>query len=913
MGAVYEAFDQKKKRLVALKRMHDSMAWSPASIARFQGEAEAASELSHPNIVPIIEIGEDQHTPFYTMKLIVGHSLADEKAPSPFDSRDGTQDSDRSDHEVQVASRIAKTAKALHHAHSHAILHRDIKPSNILIDENGEPHITDFGLAKKLTSDIDLTQTGMMVGTPDYMAPEQIRDDLGPASVATDIYSLGTVLYQQLSGTPPFRADSHVKIFQNIISTDPTPPTLEGTHINPDLSLICLKCLQKNPKDRYANALEFSEELERWIKGEPLTVKPESFQKRLARTIKHHPVRVTAASLILLLGLSILGQRELNNRTIRREQAQTRVSNERLRGLVSKNRLERAAELFLRSDSPAAIANLSAVVRDHPENDPTRDNLFYLMSSIENRQFPLQVCPPLPHEDEIGQMAFHPDGRHLATASFDGSIRIWNLSNGQLAIPEIVHGGQVYRVQFSPNGQHILAASYNGTARIWDFKTGKPVGDWMVHSHQIHTARYSPEGRWIVTTGFDREIKLWDARIGAQVPVKMNHPIEEYGVHVAHFVPNRDQLLTASVKGKIRIWTIPDGRLIKQIDSGENYLNEILIDPTGERFVNLGKERVGIWRIKDWKKELQLEQDLVIWSGQFSSDDKRLITASQNRNDEARVWDIFSGKLNRSLEFKGIRGIGLVANPSSSRWFSIAKDQVFSWSDQDGRSTMPPIQAPTTVKWVTVDPINQQIAAVTTDKSVHVWSTPKPNSHFKTSPDLQITHACLVGTTDSEPKLFGWNNTDQSFIQQSQRSQLIKRFKIASITEVDSIVQGHHGNLLAIRCLKDGVYVIAIHDLETGKQQYHECKMGSLKPSFSPDDDLLFYEENHDHVRVIHTGTGTQATELLSLGTQLGVGSFNRDGSEVFLSFNSNQIGRWSIESSTLIDPIISMKAPFQA
>jgi serine/threonine protein kinase len=905
MGAVYEAFDQKKKRLVALKRMHDSMAWSPASIARFHGEAKAASELCHPNIVPIIEIGEDLHTPFYTMKLIVGHSLADEKAPSLFDAPVGKPKGDRSEHEIQVASRIAKIAQAMHHAHSHAILHRDIKPSNILIDQKGEPYITDFGLAKKMTSDIDLTQTGMMVGTPDYMAPEQIRDDLGPASVATDIYSLGTVLYQQLSGLPPFRADSHVKIFQNIINTDPTPPTLEGSHINPDLSLICLKCLQKDPKDRYSSALEFAEELEHWIEGEPLTVKPESPQKRMARAIKRHPFRMMLATFIILLGFIIQVQRELNNRTIRKEQAQTRLLNKQLQVLVSKNRLTRAATLFLQSKSPEAIANLSAVVRDHPPADQTRDNLFYLMSSIKNRQFPLQVCPPLPHEDEIGQLAFHPDGRHLASASFDGNIRIWDLSNGQLAIPEIFHGDQVYRIEFSPDGNHILAASYNGTARIWDFKTGRPVSDWMVHSNQIHTARYSPEGRWIVTTGFDRAIKLWDARIGAQVPVEMNHPLEEYGVHVAHFVPNRDQLLTASVKGKIRIWTIPEGRLIKQIDSGENYLTEVLIDPTGERFVNLGKARVGVWRIKDWTKELELEQDLAIWSGQFSADGKRLITASQDRHDETRVWDISSGKLNRTLEFKGIRGIGLIAKPTSSRWFSIAKNQVFSWSDQDGRSTMPPIQAPATVKSITADPRNQQMAAITTDNSVHVWTTPNPISNFKTSPNQQITHASLIGTKDSEPQLFGWNDSDQSFVQQSQSSLTVKRFKNASITEVDSMIQGHHGNFLAVRCLKDGDYVIAIHNLETGKQHYFSCKMGSLEARFSSDDRLMYYGEDHDHVRVVHTDTGTQATELLSLGKQLGVGTFNRDGSEVFLSYNSNQIGRWSVESSTLLDSII--------
>ena len=902
MGAVYEVYDSKNKRFVALKKIHDSMAWSPASIARFHGEAKAAAELSHPNIVSIIEIGEDHHTPFYTMKLIKGHSLADEKALPLSEDPTKKEDNQRSQREIQIAECIAKIAHALHHAHSHAILHRDIKPSNILIDQNGEPYITDFGLAKRISGDIDLTQTGMMVGTPDYMAPEQIRDDLGPASITTDIYSLGTVLYQQLSGTPPFRADSHVKIFQNIINNDPVPPTLSGRKINNDLSLICLKCLQKDPKDRYTNALEFAEELERWVKGEPLTVRPDTPGKKIIRTVRRHPIQATLATIIILLTLFILGQREWNNGKLHKEQAQTRLVNKSLHGLVAKNRLNRAAELFIQSDSPTAIANLSAVVRDQLRQDTSRDNLFYLMSSIANRRFPLQVCPPLQHKAEIMQLAFHPSGRYLASSSSDGNIRIWDLTTGTLAIPEIEHGGQVYRIEFSPNGKHVLAASYNNTARIWDVETGNPVSDWMRHSKQIDTARYSPGGRWIVTTGFDCAVKLWDARIGAQVPVVMNHPIEEYGVHVAHFVPNRDQLLTASVKGRIRIWSIPSGRLIKEIDTGENYLTDVLIDPTGERFVNLGKPRIGVWRIHDWKKERQLEQNLDSWTGQFSADGERLITADQHRHNETHVWNISNGKINSTLEFKGIRGIGLIAKRNESRWFSIARDQVYSWSDLDGRSLMPPVQAPAAIKSITVDPAHEQIAIATADQSVHIWTTPAPSSNYRTPRDQEITYSSLIGTTEPNPQVYGWDQKDQSFVLQGPGMTSVKRIKKESVTEVESIIPSHLGNFLATRCLKDKNYAIAIYNHKTGKQHYHECKMGSLSATFSYDDRLLLYEEDHDHIRVINSETGGHESELLTLGEELGAGTFNGDGSEVFLSYDSNVIGRWDIKSSKLVD-----------
>jgi tRNA A-37 threonylcarbamoyl transferase component Bud32 len=285
MGVVYKARQQSLHRLVALKMILHGQLATPRAVARFRAEAEAAANLDHPHIVPIYEVGEHEGQHYFTMRFIEGPALARQPLG---DLRT----------EVRL---IATVAKAVHYAHQHGILHRDLKPSNILVAD-GVPFVTDFGLAKRLGSPGDLTGTGETPGTPRYMAPEQAagRKDL---TVAADVYGLGVVLYERLTGATPFRGDDLLDVLRQVREAVPPRPALVRPGLGRDLETVCLKCLEKEPAKRYPSAEALADDLERWLRGEPILARPVGSLGRLRRWCRRNPA---VAGLVGTVALALL-------------------------------------------------------------------------------------------------------------------------------------------------------------------------------------------------------------------------------------------------------------------------------------------------------------------------------------------------------------------------------------------------------------------------------------------------------------------------------------------------------------------------------------------------------------------------------------------------------------------------------
>lgn len=266
MGVVYKAWQRSLRRQVALKMILRGDRASEADQARFQIEAQAAAGLEHPNIVPVFEAGTHEEHPYFSMRLVEGVTLAALLNKGPLRPHD-------------AARYLATVARAVHFAHEKGILHRDLKPSNILIDKHDEPLISDFGLAKRVTAPAGvttssgLTLSGAIVGTPAYMPPEQVTGSRGVPGPASDVYSLGVILYEMLTGRPPFQAPTAVDTLLLVLDQDPVRPGMLNPKVDADLELICLKCLQKEPELRYASAAELAEDLQHYLEGGPLSVR----------------------------------------------------------------------------------------------------------------------------------------------------------------------------------------------------------------------------------------------------------------------------------------------------------------------------------------------------------------------------------------------------------------------------------------------------------------------------------------------------------------------------------------------------------------------------------------------------------------------------------------------------------------
>jgi tRNA A-37 threonylcarbamoyl transferase component Bud32 len=295
MGVVYKARQARLSRLVAIKRIRAGVQARPNQLARFRTEAEALARVQHPHIVQIFEVGEHDAQPFLAMELVEGESLAQKLARSLLPAH-------------QAAGLIETLARAIHAAHERDIVHRDLKPSNVLLTGAGEPKITDFGLAKCLDNDSGPTRTGEIMGTPSYLAPEQAAGKAREVGPAADVWALGTILYEAITGRPPFQGESTLDTLTQVRLCDPVPPSRLQPRVPRDLETVCLKCLEKEPRQRYPSALALADDLGRFRAGEPVRARPASLAERGLKWVKRRPAQaalaaVSATALLALLAV----------------------------------------------------------------------------------------------------------------------------------------------------------------------------------------------------------------------------------------------------------------------------------------------------------------------------------------------------------------------------------------------------------------------------------------------------------------------------------------------------------------------------------------------------------------------------------------------------------------------------------
>jgi WD40 repeat protein/tRNA A-37 threonylcarbamoyl transferase component Bud32 len=548
MAVVYKARQRSLDRLVALKMFRALELGSTAEVERFRKEAALVARLEHPCLVPLHEVGEQGGRPYFTMRLMEGGSLAEKVTPFQTDP-------------AAAARILAAVARAVHHVHQRGVLHRDLKPSNILLDAAGQPHVTDFGLAKVLEADTGLTQSGALVGTPSYMAPEQAGGGGEVVTTATDVYGLGATLYALLTGRPPFQGADVLQTLAQVKDREPTPPGTLNPRVERDLQTICLKCLEKQPGRRYPSAEALAEDLERWLAGEPIRARPNSAWERAWKWARRRPavaalVAVSTAALLgLLAGLYLynlhLGDALAASDRLRSEGLEREA---RLRRLVYVADLRAGRQAWEDGDQQRARDLLVRQV-PRPGEEDLRDFAWHYLRAC------CRFEPRLlgRHDAPVLGLGVSPDGRWLATGDRQGVVTVWDLAAGREHKTLQRSGQEVGCLRFAPDGRTLATAGQGLVVRLWDVATWKPRGGLVGTFSTVRSVAFAPDGSRLAAGLADGSITVWKLSRGGWPSRWKEHRGDVGGLA---WSPDGRRLISCGKDGTVRLWDPATGKAL---------------------------------------------------------------------------------------------------------------------------------------------------------------------------------------------------------------------------------------------------------------------------------------------------------------------------------------------------------------
>ena len=689
MGVVYKARQVKVNRLVALKMILHRGHASLEQQIRFQIEAEAIARFKHANIVQLHDVGEHDGMPFFSMEYCDGGSLDKELKGNSLPPRD-------------AAALVEKLARATHYAHSCGVVHRDLKPGNVLLTSDGEPKITDFGLAKRLDFEQDVSRTGVILGTPSYMAPEQAAGkvhDIGPTA---DVYALGAILYELLTGRPPFLSSSPFETVRMVLEEEPSPLTRINKKVPRDLETICLKCLRKEPAKRYLTAWELADRLRRYQDGKPIPDRPVSAFEHAVKWARRRPsLAGLMAALVLVTVLGVTGilwkYREAEDKRAAAEQAE----------LLAENRRKDAVRAEALAKEETLRANNESDLKD------------IQLTRAEGLLFARNLAQAQTH--------WHEGNPTLARNLLDScrwDFRHWEHAHLRHLFDETQvtlrgHSKQVLSVCFSPNGKRLASGSEDRSAKIWDAATGQVIHTLTGHVDSVTSVAFSPNGALIATASRDKTIKVWDAASGQELRTLRGHTN-----HVAHvcFSPNGRQLASGSNDNTARLWDAATGRELALLKGHGNAVSSVCFSPDGQRVASGSLDQtVIVWDRVTAKKLLTLRGPTDgISMVCFSPEGKRILGSSFDQT--MRLWDAVTGKEIMVLKGAAEGVTGASFSPDGKRVAGSSLDQMIHvWDAATGQELFALRGHTDKVGCISFSPDGQRLASASDDLTVKLW------------------------------------------------------------------------------------------------------------------------------------------------------------------------------------------------
>ena len=776
MGVVWLAEQLATGRQVAVKFLRSRHGpWSrrdELARARFRREIELAARLDHPHIARVFDGGETEGVPYCVMEFIDGMPITEYAHTHTLGRR----------HRLALVQHVAE---AVAHAHRLGVIHRDLKPSNILIDAAGEPHLLDFGLAKALETEESVGATlsleGMVAGTPAYMSPEQAAGQLKLVDTRTDVYALGVLLYQLLTGRLPHDPDGPPDLVaRRVADTEILRPRIADPDMGAELEMLLLKALAKRPTERYGGAQELADEIGRFLDGLPLEAGRAStwyFTRKWAKRRRWWLLGATSF-LSVVSGAFFYHARSLREQTSRAIQGEHRAKVEEAKareGLkeISRYDFANGQRMLALGKWQEAVACFGRAIRYDQHNGNARDALWLSLryGTPDAGRLPA-LCAK--HEGKVLVGSFSPDGTRFLTAGSDHAAHVWRVSDGKPACRPLTHGDDVGFACFSPDGRMVATASNDGTAQLWNAETGLPVGPPLKHEKPVAKICFNRDGTLVATASEDHTARLWNTATSMAVgpPLKHDPPREEdtgsvwrnllplanlldprltietvilsttiaigqgitlplcprKGVTDVVFSADGRLLCTASEGGVARIWKVPGSQSApslsqepeKMIQAAD--LNSVRFSPDGKFLVTA--DATGCARIWDLSSGSPVGDPLLhdgaVFSACFSPDGTLVLTAGADKT--ARLWDAATG-YPVSLPFgHNDQVLGAVFTDDGTRVVTACQDGTACvWNAASGERLGPPFDHGGQVVNAVPSPAGSQILTVGAYGRAYIW------------------------------------------------------------------------------------------------------------------------------------------------------------------------------------------------
>ena len=882
MGVVFKAWQNSPRRLVALKVMKPRGVVTEAQRMRFEREAQAAADLSHPGVVTIYELGELDREPYIAMELVDGVPLTRYIRTHKPALREG----------LELMQRICE---AVAYAHQKGVIHRDLKPANIMVQANGQPKILDFGLAKLMEaadreSLYSLTVEGQVMGTVPYMAPEQTLADPKEIDVRTDVYALGVILYQMLTGRHPqdLKTTDPVLVMEKIRQEPPLPPTRADKAIDDEVETIVLKALEKEKERRYQSADALAADIRHYLAGEPIEAKRASTIYQLRKLAYRHrtvliPSVAALVAIIAVLAVSYLRVRSERNVAERQREAAIEAKED-----VEKARTELERESYFMR---IALAGKRIEELDFQKAEERLDDCPAALRHWDwgrlKRLCHLDLATFAGHKGPVWSVAFSPDGGCITSASL-AAVKLWDVRAKCQVAAHILPTISARCVAFSPDGTQAVLGDPDNHLVIWDLETGRERAMLAGHGRNVNCIAFSPDGERIASGSADMTVKVWDAEQAREVLTLNGHVSP---VRCVAFSPDAQHIASGSAAGSLKLWDAATGGEIHTFQ-GSTAVGSVAFSPDGQQVAAGSSDGlVKLWHVDGALPETLKGHSKPVTSVAFCPDGSRVASGSWDRT--VKLWDVKSGRGVLTLTGHDAPVTSVAFSPEGELIASGSVDNtVRLWSAEDRRDELTLKGHRGIVSGVAFGPDGKRIATGGQEGTVKLWDA-------ETGREVLTIEAGPGGmggmalSPDGRCVAFGTQRGTLSLCETASGCEI--RTFVGHANRVASLDFSHDGTRI-VSGSWDGTVKVwnAADGAETRTLRGHSGRVSSV--AFSPDGRRIASAGDDMSVRLWNAASGQEIHTFAGHADQVLSVAFNDDGTRIVTGGSDRTVRLWDAE-----------------